>query len=73
MFRVARIAARSTRRAPCSRHMNSEAQKADSARSTRNYMIAGTLLAFTGGIYYTAISKMQQKDDLTELEQDAKA
>ena len=44
----------------------------DDGRNSRNYMIAGGLLAFTGGIYYTAISKMMgEKDDLMELEKDA--
>ena len=43
----------------------------DGGRGARNYMIAGGLLAFTGGIYYTAINKMMAKDDLDELEKDA--
>ena len=44
----------------------------DGGRNSRNYIIAGGLLAFTGGIYYTAISKMMgEKDDLMELEKDA--
>ena len=42
----------------------------DGGRGARNYMIAGGLLAFTGGIYYTAINKMMAKDDLDELEKD---
>jgi hypothetical protein len=41
-------------------------------REKGNYVIAGALLAFVGGIYYTAISKMKQQDDLAEaLEDDA--
>ena len=44
----------------------------DDGRNSRNYIIAGGLLVFTGGIYYTAISKMMgEKDDLMELEKDA--
>ena len=62
------------RRAPRSIRMTcnlSTAARDDGGRNFRNYMIAGGLLAFTGGVYYTAINKMAAKDDLNELEKDA--
>ena len=44
------------------------------SREKGNYVIAGALLAFVGGIYYTAINKMKQQDDLADvLEDDAKS
>ena len=45
------------------------------ATKQRNVAVALGLLGFVGGIYYTAISKMKQGDDLSaiiELEVDTK-
>lgn len=38
----------------------------------KNYALAFTLLAFTGGVYYYVMQKMSQMDDLTELENEGK-
>ena len=38
-----------------------------SGKGLTNALIAGTLLTFVGGIYWTAMSKMKQKDELAEI------
>lgn len=55
------------------RRLSSQAAGGEtSGREKGNYVIAGSLLAFVGGIYYTAINKMKQQDDLADaLEEDA--
>jgi len=35
----------------------------------KNYILAGSLLVFTGGVYYHAINKIKATDELSELEQ----
>jgi len=37
-----------------------------------NYIVAGTLFACTGGIYYYAMRKMKETDDLAALEMEDK-
>mmetsp|Transcript_24412 Transcript_24412/g.75280 ORF Transcript_24412/g.75280 Transcript_24412/m.75280 type:complete len:104 (+) Transcript_24412:1052-1363(+) len=39
------------------------------AKQRNNALLAGALFAFTGGVYYTAMRKMRQTDDLAELEE----
>ena len=55
------------------RHYNVRSKQAGeefAGREKGNYVIAGSLLAFVGGIYYTAINKMKQQDDLADALED---
>jgi hypothetical protein len=47
--------------------MSSNAPAEPSTRERTNYIIAGSLLSFVGGVYYTAINKMKQEDDLAKV------
>lgn len=38
----------------------------------KNYVLATTLLAFTGSVYYYAMFKMKASDDVLELENEGK-
>ena len=52
---------------PSRRMMSSNAPAEPSTRQRTNYIIAGSLLSFVGGVYYTAINKMKQEDDLAKV------
>ena len=55
----------------CTRSFSSkQAGEEFAGREKGNYVIAGSLLAFVGGIYYTAINKMKQQDDLADALED---
>lgn len=54
------------------RLMSSSSRPSQKSVNFRNYATAGTLMAFTGGVYYYVIISMKEMDELTELENEGK-